>query len=707
MRNTIAMGAFTALATAQTTPPKLDATCADVVIFMARGNDAPYHDGRTFPLVEATCGKLTAEGKSCDYIDIQFDATLGGDYCAQVAEGARNGISQITAFNEKCPCSHIVVNGYSQGAHVAGDVLGGPGGCEFVSTGLDNTSPAGNAIAAALLWGDVMHTAHQSYNVLDGANKQSNPRKAADLARLNRYAPVLRSYCAAGDPVCAGGAVVADHLNYFELYTDEALSWFVSKIDNVAPLPSCAALSSSSASVASSTAPASSSVIPGSSAGVTASQTTTATSADVTSAPTPTKDESSAAGTACSTSAAVVPPFPTPIEYDSCVVQVHVDLGIPAEFTCTSSRAKLPPPTAKTPPLPQTNKEPDSAIMYRIRLPFTSLRGPPRLAHPQCQALHAKSQTRLYQQVPFGRNTGPQYKRFTSPSGGLSGLLFRWAARPTFYRDVGIISAGTGGIYLYNLESVPVSGRRRFNMIPPQLEEALGASSVEQVRQEYRGRILPDSDGRVRAVKRVLERLVPFAEGEGLQGMQWEVCVIDSPEQNAFVAPGGKVFVFTGILPLCGGEDGIAAVLGHEIAHVVAHHTAERMSRAPIILLGVLALSMFDISLYSGKMLIDLFLSMPASRKHEAEADYIGLLMMAQGCYRPEAAMELWARMEKVAGGGGPPALLSTHPSHHDREEKIREWLPQAREAAEKSECKGMGQFADQFSTAFGSFGRW
>lgn len=111
-------------------------------------------------------------------------------------------------------------------------------------------------------------------------------------------------------------------------------------------------------------------------------------------------------------------------------------------------------------------------------------------------------------------------------------------------------------------------------MIPPQLEEALGASSVEQVRQEYRGRILPDSDGRVRAVKRVLERLVPFAEGEGLQGMQWEVCVIDSPEQNAFVAPGGKVFVFTGILPLCGGEDGIAAVLGHEIAHVVAHHTA-------------------------------------------------------------------------------------------------------------------------------------
>jgi predicted Zn-dependent protease len=121
---------------------------------------------------------------------------------------------------------------------------------------------------------------------------------------------------------------------------------------------------------------------------------------------------------------------------------------------------------------------------------------------------------------------------------------------------------------------VPVSGRRRFNIIPPSFEEALGKSSVEQAREEYKGRILPENDGRVQQVKRVLERLLPFAEGEGLKDLKWEVTVIDSPEQNAFVAPGGKVFVFTGDLPLCRDEDGIAAVLGHEIAHVVAHHTA-------------------------------------------------------------------------------------------------------------------------------------
>lgn len=116
------------------------------------------------------------------------------------------------------------------------------------------------------------------------------------------------------------------------------------------------------------------------------------------------------------------------------------------------------------------------------------------------------------------------------------------------------------------------------------------------------------------------------------------------------------------------------------------------MSQAPLVLLGVVALSLFDISLYSGKMLIDLFLSMPASRKHEAEADYIGLMMMAQGCYRPQAAMDFWARMEKV-GGAGPPQILSTHPSHHNREEKIREWLPKAMEKAEASECFSTSQF--------------
>lgn len=282
-------------------------------------------------------------------------------------------------------------------------------------------------------------------------------------------------------------------------------------------------------------------------------------------------------------------------------------------------------------------------------------------------------------------------------------MIARWAAQPTFYRDLGFLSAGVVSFYLYNLEEVPVSGRRRFNIVPPALEEAIGESAVAKVRQEFQGRILPDSDLRVRYVQKVLGRLLPYAEGERLKKFTWEVAVIDSPEQNAFVTPGGKVFVFTGILPLCKDEHGIAAVLGHEIAHVVAHHAAERMSHAPFVLLGAIGLSLFDISFSSSKHILDLFLSLPASRKHEAEADYIGLMMMAKGCYRPEAAREVWVRMEQ-AGGRGTPTLLSTHPSNETRMAKIQEWLPEAKETLETSDCWMTGQNVDQFDQMYRSW---
>jgi hypothetical protein len=144
-RTALLMSAVSALAAAQgTTPPKLDAACDDVVIFMARGNDAPYHDGRTSPFIDATCGKLAAIDTSCDYIDIQFNATLGGDWCSQIREGNTNGLAQITAFNAKCPNTKIVINGYSEGANVAGDVLGG-GDCPGEVAGLDRNSAAGQA----------------------------------------------------------------------------------------------------------------------------------------------------------------------------------------------------------------------------------------------------------------------------------------------------------------------------------------------------------------------------------------------------------------------------------------------------------------------------------------------------------------------------------------------------------------------------------
>lgn len=158
-----------------------------------------------------------------------------------------------------------------------------------------------------------MHTANQPYNVLDGADKQKNPRSADDLARLNRYAPVLRAYCAAGDPVCAGGDVVADHLNYFELYTDEASSWVVSKIDGTADL--CPASSSSSS------APATSSTVVPSSTFISVASSTGEVSATKDAYPTaayPTEAYPTAVyPTGAYSSSPVVPsPFPEPEEYE-------------------------------------------------------------------------------------------------------------------------------------------------------------------------------------------------------------------------------------------------------------------------------------------------------------------------------------------------------------------------------------------------------
>jgi predicted Zn-dependent protease len=139
---------------------------------------------------------------------------------------------------------------------------------------------------------------------------------------------------------------------------------------------------------------------------------------------------------------------------------------------------------------------------------------------------------------------------------------------------------------------------------------------------------------------------------------------------NAFVLPGGKVFVYTGILPIAQTDDGLAAILGHEIAHNVARHSAESMSRNFAILLPIrLAMIVLDTTgttLGFGRVLMDIAMGLgvvrPASRKQEVEADYIGLMIMAKACYDPRAAVGVWQRME-TADRDASSEWLSTHPS--------------------------------------------
>ncbi|KAF2086408.1 hypothetical protein K490DRAFT_66598 [Saccharata proteae CBS 121410] len=275
-------------------------------------------------------------------------------------------------------------------------------------------------------------------------------------------------------------------------------------------------------------------------------------------------------------------------------------------------------------------------------------------------------------------------------------ILQRWAARPTFYYEVGGLAAATGVFVVANTEVVPVSGRRRFNLVSEAMEEAAGEKAYQEALRAYGPHILPAWDSRSRMVNRVMSRLIPVS---GYPNADWKVHVIDDPMPNAFVIPGGKVFVFSGILPICGNEDGLAAVLGHEIAHNVAHHMAEKMTKSSILrLVGLLA----DFALLASgvgvtglsRNVLDLAFEKPGSRSQESEADYIGLMMMARACYNPEAAAHMWATMEKVdKEGASVPQFLSTHPAHQNRQKKIREWLPEAKDKQMESDCSQTAGF--------------
>ena len=294
----------------------------------------------------------------------------------------------------------------------------------------------------------------------------------------------------------------------------------------------------------------------------------------------------------------------------------------------------------------------------------------------------------------------PQYVRFQN----IENFRYLWKTSPNFRYGVSTVCLGVGGIYYYNREEVAITGRRRFNVFSPAREAAQAQSTYRMVMQEYGRQILPPSHPYSQMVNRVLTRLIPAA---GLQKENWEVKVIDDEDQmNAFVLPGNKVFVFSGIIPICGNEDGLAAVLGHEIAHNIAHHSAEKLSQVIYIPALALLLSLtFDISGETSSWLLSLALGLPFSRKMESEADYIGLLMMAQACYDPSAAVGFWQRMAREESGG-PPQIMSTHPASRKRMEVISGWLPEAQQKRAAQQCGMTSDYMDDFTRAFaGSVG--
>lgn len=195
-------------------------------------------------------------------------------------------------------------------------------------------------------------------------------------------------------------------------------------------------------------------------------------------------------------------------------------------------------------------------------------------------------------------------------------------------------------------------------------------------------------------IKNAAEKyLNSLGQKDYLNGYAWEYKLVEDKAVNAWCMPGGKIVVYTGILPITKDEAGLATVMGHEVSHALANHGAQRMSRAQIQQLGAVgvAVATSGQSAQTQQLLSQAYglgtevgIMLPFSRSHETEADEIGLTLMAIAGYNPDKAIEFWQRMAAQGGGGGTPEFLSTHPSDATRIANIKKLVPKAKKTAAK-----------------------
>jgi len=250
----------------------------------------------------------------------------------------------------------------------------------------------------------------------------------------------------------------------------------------------------------------------------------------------------------------------------------------------------------------------------------------------------------------------------------------------------------TLSLFFIACAKVPLTGRKQFNLLPE--SQMIGMSSVAYVDflKESQVTSLKDSDARM--VKSVGEKisaavekyLADNGESKRVEGFNWEFKLVQDPAVNAWCMPGGKVVVYTGILPITMDEAGLAVVMGHEVAHAIARHGNERMSTTILAQVGLTTLG--AVLEQKPQMANDMILTaagvgtqlglLKFSRNHESEADKMGLVFMAMAGYNPENAPAFWERMA-AAGGGAPPEFLSTHPSHDTRIHDLNEYMIEAK----------------------------
>src|SRR5882724_6976375 len=240
-------------------------------------------------------------------------------------------------------------------------------------------------------------------------------------------------------------------------------------------------------------------------------------------------------------------------------------------------------------------------------------------------------------------------------------------------------------------KTVPVTGRKQLNLVPNFMIQAMAFTEYDSVLMT--SNVMPPDDQQTQLVIRVGTRIQKAVEdymnqngfSKDLKGFKWEYNLINENTINAWCMPGGKVVVYTGLLPVTQNETALAIVLGHEITHAVAGHGRERMSHQ-MLAQGIQVAG--NVALGSNPNTVSIFnqvyapasqvgVLLPYGRKHEYEADHYGLIFAAMAGYDPREAIPFWQRMTAM-GGQKPPMLLSDHPADADRIQKLQQLMPEA-----------------------------
>ena len=233
----------------------------------------------------------------------------------------------------------------------------------------------------------------------------------------------------------------------------------------------------------------------------------------------------------------------------------------------------------------------------------------------------------------------------------------------------------------FGCQAVEYTGRSQVNLVSEGDEKKLGVEAYEDILKKTP---LSKNQAWQAQLKRVGQRISVAA---AKPDYQWEFNVLQGKEVNAFCLPGGKVAFWEGIMPVTQDDNGIAVVMGHEVAHALARHGAERMSQSmgaqligQVLSAGVGLVNPGYTEAFSQAygLGVNMAVILPWGRAQESEADHIGLILMAKAGYDPSVAVGFWERMSKLQQGGKPPEFLSTHPSDETRIAQIKQWVPEA-----------------------------